>query len=329
MTKVRLGRPSLYWLGLERRLPALPDDRKLSPIAVMSFNRPNYLRQVLESLAAQRQDLGKRRIVLYQDGAVSPITGRRFAEDADIEACRELFRRLIPWGTERVSEVNLGIAKNFRRAETELFADPANDIVYFFEDDLVLHPHYLDLLDRLALKTERLSVPVGYFSAYGAIRDTLRNQYRGRYRLQRMSFHWAFGLRRSHWLRMQPQMAEYFGFVEHCDYRDRDTPGILRHFAENGVLATVSSQDDVKKAVSYKLGAVSLSTSAAAGRYVGALGEHMDQAEFDRRGYADTQWLDRVEYDWEVPSRRQLESIRTIEIARRVKELQSSAMLGA
>ena len=60
MRKLTLGQPSLHWLGVERPLPALPTDRVLAPMAVLSFNGPGNLEHVLRSLLAQRQDLTRR-----------------------------------------------------------------------------------------------------------------------------------------------------------------------------------------------------------------------------------------------------------------------------
>lgn len=307
MRKLTLGPPSVHWLGVERPPPPpLPADRPLAPLAILSFNRPGHLEQVLRSLLAQRQDLSRRRIYLYQDGAVSPVTGHRFATDSDIEACRELFRRLVPWGEERFAAANLGVARNYRRAEEELFADPGTAIAYFFEDDLVLHPHYLDLLDRLALRTENLPVPVGQFAAYGGLVDSLWRQYLERYRLQRMGYSWAFGLRRSSWTQMQPHLAEYYALLGDRDYRDRDTPAILEHFRSRGMPISVSSQDGVKRAILHKLGHLALRSSAAAARYIGATGEHMRAEKFKRDGFGRTQWLQHVDYDWDTPSAKDL-----------------------
>ncbi len=57
------------------------------PIAVMSFNRPDYLRQVLESLAAQKgADIEAREVFLFQDGWRNPHSGRVCAEASDIAA---------------------------------------------------------------------------------------------------------------------------------------------------------------------------------------------------------------------------------------------------
>ncbi len=188
--KLRLGPPSVHWLGVERPPPpALPADRVLAPLAirVVQPTRPISSRCCVRCWRSGRTSVGAASTSTRM-GPVSPITGRRFAEDADIEACRELFRQLIPWGEERFTGSNLGVAKNYRRAEEELFADPANAIVYFFEDDLVLHPHLSRSDGPAGAENPRTSsAPVGQFAAYGGLVDPLWRQYLERYRLQRMA----------------------------------------------------------------------------------------------------------------------------------------------
>jgi hypothetical protein len=73
---------------------------------------------------------------------------------------------------------------------------------------------------------------------------------------------------------------------------------------------TVSSQDGVKLAIAQSLGFVAIGTSVAAGKYIGAVGEHMLQHMYDEAGFAHTRWLDRVEYDWTVPGPAELEAMR-------------------
>ncbi len=60
----------------------------------------------------------------------------------------------------------------------------------------------------------------------------------------------------------------------------------------------------MKRAILHKLGHFALRSSAAAARYIGAEGEHMRAEKFERDGFAYTQWLKRVDYDWEAPERR-------------------------
>lgn len=275
---------------------------RLVPIAIMSFNRPNYLRQTLASLVAQRQNLRGRRVVLFQDGAINPLSKRRRADDADIAAALNVFQDLVPWGEVRLSPHNLGVALNFRRAEEELFADPLHDIVYFFEDDMVVHPDYLDLLDRVAHATESLSRPVGYFAAYGALRKPLEEQQRERWQLGRLGHHWGFGLRRSHWLRMQTLMARYYAITDTIDYADRPSAAIFSELRRYGVLAVASSQDDVKKSISYALGAVPLNSKLAAARYIGEQGLHMTPELFARQGWHAARVQSEVNVEYTRPT---------------------------
>jgi hypothetical protein len=288
-----------------------------APIAVMAFDRPQYLKQVLESLLSQRQDLRRRRMFLYLDGPVSRLTGKRYGRDEDIEACRLLFKQMIPWGKRSVSSFNLGVAANFRRAEEELFADQANRIVYFFEDDMVLHPDYLDILDNVAALTENLAPPVGYFAAFGGLLLPPGEQYEHRHELRRLDHHWGFGLRRSHWIFMQPLMAHYYRLLEGRDYQNRPTPEILSWLSAHGVRPRVSSQDDVKKAISYAMGAISLNTYAAAGKYVGELGLHMRPERYRELGYGSTAWLSKVNWRIDPPTAERLEQIISEELGRR------------
>jgi len=297
--------------------PANGVTKWLAPIAVMSFNRPDYLRQTLAALVAQRQDLRRRLVVLFQDGAVNPLSRRRRAKDADIAAAVAVFTELVPWGEVRLSPHNLGVALNFRRAEAELFADPLNEIVYFFEDDMVVHPAYLDLLDRVAEATENLSRPVGYFAAYGALREPIEVQERERRYLRRLAHHWAFGLRRSHWQRMQPLMARYYALTDLTDYARHSGLAIAAELRRHGVVPVHTTQDDVKKAISYALGAVSLNTMPAAARYIGARGIHMTPETFARQGWNALQVRAEVEADYIRPAPDELDRLHKEEMLHR------------
>src|SRR4029079_742033 len=96
-----------------------PGARKIrSPIFIMSFNRPDYLSQVLKSLVEQvPADINNRKVVLFQDGAVNLVSQKRRARDEDILACIDVFRTAFPDGEIQASSVNLGVALNFDRAE--------------------------------------------------------------------------------------------------------------------------------------------------------------------------------------------------------------------
>jgi len=139
----------------------------LTPILVLSFNRPDYLEPVLRSLAAQADRAMERHpVFLFQDHPLSRLTGAPLARPEDVAACLDLFARIIPWGTAVPAGANLGVALNVRRTERFAFETLDAEVAYFLEDDLILSPLYLSVLDRL----RDLCAPeprIGYFACYG------------------------------------------------------------------------------------------------------------------------------------------------------------------
>jgi GT2 family glycosyltransferase len=138
--------------------------RRPIAIAVLSYDRPHYLTQVLDSLAPQLSELDQ--VYLFQDGAWNPHSGITKTDPEFIEECCMQFSRIIPQGKIFRSEVNLGIAGNYRRADEFLFVDKEAPYALFLEDDLVLSVHYLKIIDRL-LKLAESHPSIGYVSAYG------------------------------------------------------------------------------------------------------------------------------------------------------------------
>jgi hypothetical protein len=108
------------------------------PIAILSFDRPHYLCEVLHSLCGQVSVRDE--ILLFQDGPINPSTGQLKTTPERIQQCIRVFQRLIPWGTVLAAEGNNGIAFNYDRAENYLFKKLGRPHALFLEDDLVLSP---------------------------------------------------------------------------------------------------------------------------------------------------------------------------------------------
>mgnify|MGYP001000854193 CR=1 FL=1 len=162
---------ALGWLGEVLCTP---------PIAVISFNRPAYLRQLLASLAAQQPAVAQRRVHVFQDGAVNRYSGIRYADEGEIAASLAAFREFFPHGHVHASPDNIGITENVFRAEKMLFEELRAPVGYFFEDDLVLSPHYvaaLDLMRRAFARFDRIV----YYNANGAYGASLEQQRQARF----------------------------------------------------------------------------------------------------------------------------------------------------
>jgi len=259
------------------------------PIAVISFNRPDYLGQVLASLAAQQPAIEPRRLHLFQDGAVNRYSGIRYAEDADIAASLALFRDFFPQGHVHASPDNIGITENILRAEKFFFEELRAPVGYFFEDDLALSPHYVAALDLMRRGFARFDRIV-YYNANGAHRASLEQQRTNARKLVFMGHFWGFALKRSHWLRLQSFLANYYRLVTGRDERICPREEVRALFRSWGKSQThrYTLHDAAKDFATHLMGRWRASCYPAFGRYIGARGVHFTPDLFRECGFDET-----------------------------------------
>ncbi|MGO9991001.1 MAG: hypothetical protein ACLPTF_00600 [Steroidobacteraceae bacterium] len=259
-----------------------------SPILILSFNRPDYLRTVLESLRLQKgAHIEERQVALFQDGATNPISKRTYAEQADLEACVTVFKEILPHGIVFPSDTNLGIALNFDRAERHAFEILNAAAAIFLEDDLVLSENYIAILDQL-LAINFNDKRVGYVAAYGDHTLPREAQIINQHRLTTMHHNWGFGLYRRQWEAMRPHVREYLALVRNSDYRLRDHGAITKLFASWGFGTPATSQDAAKTLACSLLRTIKVNTSACFARYIGEKGVHMNANDFRAQNYGAT-----------------------------------------
>lgn len=261
--------------------------RFAAPVIVFAFNRPDYLRRVCLSLRAQRRrEVEDGQVWLVQDGAVSPRTGVRYAEEAEINASIATFREVFPGGgVLDPSGRNHGIADNILRGERLAFQALRAEWALFLEDDLELGPDYLEVMERIAELTEPFP-EVAYFAAYG--------DHRHRYDPRAIEWiecdhHWAFGLRRSAWQRLHGWLEPYYALLEGQDYQARRHLSILRWQAGFDMATDKSSQDAMKMLGCAQLGLTRVMTNITFGRYIGERGAHFSADQFQQLGYQNTE----------------------------------------
>jgi hypothetical protein len=257
-----------------------------APVILFGFNRPDYLRRVCLSLRAQRRRVVEdRQVWLVQDGAVSPRSGVRYAEDAAIAASVTAFREVFPGGQMLEAQgQNFGIAENIRRGEDLAFQALGAEWALFLEDDLELGPDYLEVIERIA----ELAAPfpqVGYFAAYG---DHRLAEPPTRIGWQPLEHNWGFALRRAAWARIRPLLEPYHAILARTDYRYRleaqihEWQGRLAHASDR------SSQDAMKAVACAELGIARVMTNAVFARYIGAEGASFNPRKFAELGYDRT-----------------------------------------
>jgi SAM-dependent methyltransferase len=249
------------------------------PVAVLSYNRPQLLKAFLESLKEQSVPVDPQNIALFQDNG-----------DAANDECILIFKEAFPNGNVFATENNLGVALNMDRAERHIFEVLGADAGYFFEDDLILGPHYITALNQLAafaLKDER----IGYVAAYGCHTASLEEQKRRRHDLVPMSHKWGFALTRSHWWRQRDIIEPYLDIVRQRPYRERDHAAIQAYFRKLGYPLAATSQDAAKDVATFVLGATKIMSFACFGKYEGREGVHFTPEAYQLLGYDKTEVL--------------------------------------
>jgi hypothetical protein len=282
MARIALGAWSLMLLPCGRDLPM--------HVGILSFNRPHYLRAVLDSLRVQVCERDE--IVLVQDGAANPWSRRIKASRESIQHCIDLFRTAIPWGTVLSSQLNFGIALNYERAEKHFFETLRRPHALILEDDLVLSPQYLHVMQAL-LEIAQSEKRIAYVSAYGNMWASRAAQRRRQTELQHMHENWGFGMTREAWLDERPFREQYLALLAGKDYSERDHGRIFDFYRGRGWNVKFTSQDAARWIASVELGKVRLTTFACHARYIGETGEHSSpelyrECKFDRTVMIDT-----------------------------------------
>ncbi|WP_395447297.1 hypothetical protein ACHMW7_20235 [Aminobacter sp. UC22_36] len=282
-----MGRLGLKWSDLWQRLAFHPSGAlkpRLQfvepigfPIAILSFDRPHYLRRTLHSLRSQISEAD--RVILFQDGSWNGWSHRNKGEPRDIGQCVSIFQRIIPWGEVQQAPENLGIALNYERAERHLFEDISAEKALFLEDDLVLSPNYLGVIQQLLAIAER-DHRIGYVSAYGNLWASQSEQQARSHELIPMHENWGAATTRRAWLAERQFRQAYLALVESCDYSERDHAAIKEFYARRGWTSGTTSQDAARWIACLERGEVRISSFACHARYIGEHGEHFTPRQF-------------------------------------------------
>jgi predicted Ser/Thr protein kinase/methylase of polypeptide subunit release factors len=253
------------------------------PIAVISFNRPHLLEQVLRGLREQTSPPDPAGAYLFQDG------GQHSAPE-----CVGIFKKIFPQGRAFVADTKLGVGLNSDRAERFVFETLGAECGIFFEDDVLAGPAYLTVLNRLielALADER----IGYVAAYGNYRATPQQQLQNARKLRPLRSLLGIGLTKCHWLKCRPYMEQYLPLLHALEGGRPDRDAIRALCASWGVEPGDTGPDRVKAFVTAVIGAIKLNTEVAYGKHIGEQGMTFTPERFKRWGFADSQFFSEVQ----------------------------------
>jgi len=254
---------------------------------IFSFNRPQYLSQVLDSLKSQTdQDV---HYVLVQDGAVNKFSKATYAKFVHIHRCIELYEQAsLPAVScrDRIASLyNFGMAYQKLYAYTYAFKTYNYDACLCFEDDLVVSPHYVRLM-RLMLEQFKDDQHIATVQAcdHPAVKTQVLAAKPED--LKKVKFDWrhfwGYATWKYRWLKHEPFYMKYFSLVRNRDYR-------LRPHAQIRKLTGIkqSSHDAALDWCIKQCGQEKLVTVIPRGTYIGANGVHCRPDHFRKTGYGE------------------------------------------
>lgn len=229
---------------------------------LFSYNRPRYLQQVLASLEGQVGAAGHDWF-FYQDGPLGPEDGPA------VQECVKMLTDSALGGNMFVRDANVGIARQKLMAHS-LFS--AYDLVYFFEDDMIVSPFYMKLLGELHR---------GFPEALVYAPDRARAA--GERDLRAVSdvwtHFWGYAMGADLGRAVTPFLREYVDFLGDTPYRQRPSDARWP--------VTATSHDAILDYALRGLTAKKITLRVPRARYIGEHGLHATPEHFQRNGFSN------------------------------------------
>jgi len=255
-------------------------------IGIISFDRPQYLGQLLESLE-QQVDAPPMAWHLFQDGAVNKFSERVVGDQGRIqEAIRAFLTARLPGVKEaHVRRTNVGIGIN--QFEAYEFMCNRYEQIVVLEDDVVLSPYWARLLPALFDGLEARPDTFGFTTGFRrrCERETINDH------LDRVSpgrpHWWMIGFTPDRWARIRPHYLRYYEMIQECDYGHLPHSKIMALFEEVGHTHHASSQDGGKDMAVHCAGMHRAQLTVNRGIGIGREGLHFNPGLFERMGFHD------------------------------------------
>lgn len=259
-------------------------------VHIIAFNRPDYFRQVAQSISNQIQKCGNAVAVhVWIDGFKGSKDESICLLDRTPETAA-IALSVFPDVHIHRHQTNIGVARIFERAESLARRRSFSPYALFFEEDYVLGPQYLDGLCTL-MKWGLGHDEVALLTAHGiafeyivggdiSIRAYLPASLAWPHSL------WAFAIKVEHLRERTEYIQGYLRTMQRQRYWKRDHQEILNYHASKGnAWIPGSSQDYAKHAAMLYHGRIAVTLPYQLGRYIGERGEHSSPRVYKSLGY--------------------------------------------
>ena len=259
-------------------------------ICMISFNRPDYLKQCVGSLLTQRNapDVDW---YLFNDGW-QLTNGQVVTPKERVLQCVDVFSeaKLPGYKEVHLRPTNYGIARNQWEAFEYLFMVKNYEQIIIVEDDLVVSMDWMRLthvlLDQFG---NQKSIATVQASCTGGWHRELVDKapYNTSMCIGKPHW-WGTGMWRDRWVIIRPTFKEYYDFVKGYVYHVRDHNAIRQWYRDVWQMnENVTSQDRAKDWSCYKHGMTRAFTRVNRAKYIGVYGVHANPGNYQAGGYAN------------------------------------------
>jgi hypothetical protein len=248
------------------------------PIGLLLFNRIEYAQKVLESLKSQTLPVDQSKLCISVDGyagSKAEFQGKPDHTAAIVDMARSLF----PNATVLSATKNIGITEaNCLLEENMLKSHPDATWLGFFEEDYVLSPDYLSIVDQLISAAQPLD-DVVLVAATGETLDPVNRGISGVFPIGHL---WAYFARVAHVHERHDDIQVYRQQLSGKSYWERDKIELARVMASRGVFPVGIGDDHLRLGLVFRFNRIGLTTGLSYGEYIGVEGEHMSDGSFAR-----------------------------------------------
>ena len=212
-------------------------------VGIISWNRPQYLKQLITSLEAN--DCSELDFHLFQDGAVCKFTNNQLTEPGKIvESIEVFYKSKLPNKHYHIRDKNVSIAINQFEAMRTLYENYSRFI--FLENDVIVSPNFITIMKKLLEqyeKDKRVACISPNFRLFCKKEEVKQN-------IDKLTFFkghfWAEACWSEKWKTIEKEYISYYNLVKDKPYNKRDGEAIKNLFNSSGIKMPATSQDSGK-----------------------------------------------------------------------------------
>ena len=214
------------------------------PIGIRMFNRPEYTERFLVSLLNQTLEIEQSRVICFIDGYAKSSDYFQKIPDRT-QAVADLVAKYLPGAKIIQSESNQGLALALFELQNFVYQMDDSDWGIFLEDDLVLDPSYLQVLEHmigLANQTDRV-VKVAACQVHMGYLAQPPDENRKHFFLGQGTQ--AFAESRDFFQMRFEITSSYINSLSGAAYRHKNREKVFANLAQHGIFNVLGNNDGV------------------------------------------------------------------------------------